>query len=158
VTPENTPSRRCPPRRHVQYVVGFVEPYGASVWLATARDAQRDAVEQLERLREEVATTLSAARREETDADYDGVAVHSQETADRDYEGRWSMPYSECRLANPTLRVRCESTIASRTLQHSLSGRLECLRQAEAAVRQRLGDMVQPRASRALASVASKEP
>jgi hypothetical protein len=73
----------------IEYIVGFVEPYRVSVWLGTASDAQKDALMTREGMRETVAEVLNAAGIESTDAVFDSVAVQSQETVERDYEGSW---------------------------------------------------------------------
>jgi hypothetical protein len=73
----------------LEYVVGFVEPYEVSVWLGTETDAQREALKRHEGLHEEVGDALTAAGIDDTDAVFRRVVVQSQETVDREYEGRW---------------------------------------------------------------------
>ena len=75
--------------QRIEYAVGFVDPYDVSVWLATATDAQRDALAQQDGLEEKVAETLRAAGIDESDAVFSNVIVQSQETVDREYDGSW---------------------------------------------------------------------
>jgi hypothetical protein len=73
----------------IEYVVGFVAPYQVSVWLGTESDAQRDALAERAGLDAAVAEVLRATGIESTDAVFDGVAVQSQESVDRAYQGSW---------------------------------------------------------------------
>jgi hypothetical protein len=73
----------------VEYVVGFVKPYGVSVWLGTQTDAQRDALAPHDGLEKRVGEMLETCGIAETDAGFEGVAVQSQETVDRECEGSW---------------------------------------------------------------------
>jgi hypothetical protein len=74
----------------VEYVVGFNAPYRVSVWLGTALDAEKAALEHRTDLTTAVAEALDAAGLSQTDAAFDGaVVVQSQETVDRDFAGSW---------------------------------------------------------------------
>jgi hypothetical protein len=68
----------------VEYVPASGPPYGSWVWLATATDAQRDALaadpKLEERVRQVCAQHAVAVR---------GVTVESQETVERDFQGSW---------------------------------------------------------------------
>lgn len=74
----------------IEYVVGFVEPYGVAVWLGTETDAQRDA---LSPVNPEIGTVRGVLQPLLPDARYVGeinaTAAQSQETVDREYRGSW---------------------------------------------------------------------
>jgi hypothetical protein len=73
----------------VEYVVGFVHPYGVWVWLATSSDAERDGLGEGHPFLREVGEILTEAGLSVEDAHFEGTTVQSQETVDRDYEGSW---------------------------------------------------------------------
>ena len=72
-----------------EYVVGFVKPYGVSVWLGTETDAQRDKLAAFPGLHASVADVLAEVGMTESEYVYRGVVVQSEETVQRDYEGSW---------------------------------------------------------------------
>jgi len=72
--------------REAQFVVAFEEPFAFRVWLATATDAERDALATAADVEGRV---REAARRTGLADLYDGVRIESQETVDRDYAGNW---------------------------------------------------------------------
>jgi hypothetical protein len=72
-----------------EYVVGFVEPYGVSVWLGTETDAQRDKLAARPGLRVSVSDVLAEVGMSESAYVFRGVVVQSEETVQRDYDGSW---------------------------------------------------------------------
>lgn len=73
----------------IEYVVGFVKPYGIHVWLCTATDGERDALPAPNPCQSEVRAVLDAAGLPRDEATFEGTVAQSQETVDRDYEGSW---------------------------------------------------------------------
>lgn len=83
----------------VEWVVGFIDPPRISVWLGTSTDAERNALADPTEdpdhfvgdalLTQKVAKVLEEAGLKTGDGWFHVVVVQSQETVDRDYEGRW---------------------------------------------------------------------
>ena len=73
----------------VEYVVGFIAPWGVHVWLGTDTDTERDRLLGRPRLNDDVASVLLDAGLERAGGAYGGVTVQSEETVSRDFEGSW---------------------------------------------------------------------
>ena len=71
---------------HVEWVIAFMEPFDFWVWLGTVSDEQRDQLAAQESLEQRI--RRRAEKRGLADL-YEGVTVESQETVDRNFEGRW---------------------------------------------------------------------
>jgi hypothetical protein len=71
---------------HVEYVVAFIPPFEFSVWLGTSTDAERDSLSRAPDLSHRV---QAAAEGRDLGTLFEGVAVESKETLDREYEGSW---------------------------------------------------------------------
>jgi hypothetical protein len=71
---------------HVEFVVGFAEPFNFWVWLGTDPDALRDDLASSPDLLTRVKTL---AERQGLAPLLEGVSVESQQTLDRDFEGSW---------------------------------------------------------------------
>lgn len=73
----------------IEYVVGFVKPYGIHVWLCTDTDKQRDALPAPNPFQDDVRAVLDAAGLPRDESTFEGTVAQSQETVDRDYGGSW---------------------------------------------------------------------
>ena len=73
----------------VQYVVGFVHPFGVDVWLVTGTDAERDALGTSDPFLPEVTSAILSRGFPVEHGAVEGTFAQSQETVDRDYEGSW---------------------------------------------------------------------
>lgn len=73
----------------VEWVVGFVEPYRVSAWLATATDAERDKLGRDQPFLTEVRDVVASEGLPSGRARVNATVAQSQETVDRDYEGSW---------------------------------------------------------------------
>jgi hypothetical protein len=70
---------------HVEFVVGFVEPFNFWVWLGTDTDAQRDDLSSPDL----PARVTAVAEQQGLAALLEGFSVESQESLDREFEGSW---------------------------------------------------------------------
>lgn len=83
--------RRLAPHgvQHVEFVSAFGSSEDVWVWLATATDAQRDALSGEEPLLKDVREAVASAGYPPDELHNIHSTVQSQETVDRDYKGSW---------------------------------------------------------------------
>lgn len=70
-------------------VVGFVHPFAIHLWLATATDAERDALPAPDPFLDEVRAVAAASGFPHEHGEIVGTVAESQETVDRDDGGSW---------------------------------------------------------------------